>query len=152
MEQEPLLNIIKALLHCAILSATCLAMLENVALQVAEVGCYTTTRSQRLAIFLAGLGWAWGELQYQELLGTIKREVCACVLVQTAVKLRENLLEGIYCAMALPVSAIRCQKSLELSSTSCNVSCNPKKNARQSMLHCAILRQLVSQRLCEASC
>ena len=28
-----------ALLHCAIFSATCLAMLEIVALQVSEVGC-----------------------------------------------------------------------------------------------------------------
>ena len=33
-------------------------MLENVALQVAEVG----NRSQQLAMFLAGLEWDWGEL------------------------------------------------------------------------------------------
>ena len=43
----------KALLHCVIFSATCLTMFENVALQVGEVGCYTTARSQQLAIFLA---------------------------------------------------------------------------------------------------
>ena len=36
---------VKALLCCAIFSAACLAMLEHVALQVAEVGCYTTMRS-----------------------------------------------------------------------------------------------------------
>ena len=33
-------------------------MLENVASQVSEVGCQTTTRSQQLAMFLAGFGWA----------------------------------------------------------------------------------------------
>ena len=31
-------RIFKALLHCAIFPATCLAMLENIALQIAEVG------------------------------------------------------------------------------------------------------------------
>ena len=30
---------------CAVFSATCLAMLENVAMQFAEIGCYTTSRS-----------------------------------------------------------------------------------------------------------
>ena len=35
----PSKNTAKALLHCAIFSATCLTMLENVALQVAEVRC-----------------------------------------------------------------------------------------------------------------
>ena len=62
----------------AIFSATCLAMLENVALQVAEVGCHSTTRSQQLTIFLAWLGWAWGELEYPELHSFIaKKEKCA---------------------------------------------------------------------------
>ena len=51
-------------------------MLENVVLQVAEDGCYTTKRSQQLAIVLAGLGWAWGEPEYPELLG-MKNEKCA---------------------------------------------------------------------------
>ena len=41
-------------LEIKLFSATRLAMLENVALQVAEVWCYTTTRSQQLAVFLAG--------------------------------------------------------------------------------------------------
>ena len=75
----------KALLHCPIFSAaaTCLAMLENVALQVGEVGCYT--RSRQLAVFLA-------LFSYPELLRrNEKREVCALAL---AVKLREKLLEG----------------------------------------------------------
>ena len=59
---------LKALLHCAIFSATCLAILENVTLRAAEVLCYTTTRSQQLAIFLAGLGWAWREPRTPQLL------------------------------------------------------------------------------------
>ena len=48
--------LVKTLLHCTIFSATStrLTMLENVALQVAEVGCYTTARSQQLVVFLAG--------------------------------------------------------------------------------------------------
>ena len=33
------INVNKALFHCAIFSATCLAMVENVPLQVAEVWC-----------------------------------------------------------------------------------------------------------------
>ena len=36
---RPLRTFVKVLLHCAIFSATCLATVENVALQVAEVWC-----------------------------------------------------------------------------------------------------------------
>ena len=49
--------------YCAIFSAACFAMLEKVALQAAEVGCYTTTRSQQFAIFLTGYAWPGGKLE-----------------------------------------------------------------------------------------
>ena len=64
-----ILQSLKALLHYAIVTATCRAMFENVALQVAEVGCYTTTQPQQLAIFLAFFS-------YPELRG-MKNEKCA---------------------------------------------------------------------------
>ena len=60
----------KALLHYAIFSATCLVIVENLALQVAEV-------------------WCWGPV-------TLCNFVCAYALVKTAVKLRDKLLEGWY--------------------------------------------------------
>ena len=76
---------VKVLLHCAIFSATCLAMVENVALQVAEVRC-------------------WGPVTLSNFLNNLsrnaprneKQEVCACALVKTAVKLWHKLLEGWY--------------------------------------------------------
>ena len=74
-------------------------MLGNVALKVAgEIGCYTTTRSQQLAIFLAGLatGWVWGELEYTWSSSEQKRGVYTCPLVETTLKLKEKLLEGWY--------------------------------------------------------
>ena len=76
---------LKALLHCAIFSATCLALVENVALQVAEVWCWgPVTR----CIFLSNLS--------RNAPRNEKQEVCACALVKTAVKLRDKLLEGRY--------------------------------------------------------
>ena len=99
-----------ALLHCAIFSATGLAMLLRMK----------------------------------------KLEVCACALVKTAVKLRDKLLEG----DTLCNDVVNCCNPLqkvEPSSTSCNASRN-RKIARQPMLHCAILQQLVWQWHCETSC
>ena len=77
--------ICKALLHCAFFSATCLAMVEKVALQAAEV-------------------WCWGPVTLCNFLSNLsrnaprneKQEVCACALVKTAVTLRDKLLEGWY--------------------------------------------------------
>ena len=76
---------LKALLHCANFSATCLARVENLALQVAEI-------------------WCWGPVTLRNFLSNLsrnasrneKQEVCACALVKTAVKLRDKLLEGWY--------------------------------------------------------
>ena len=107
------------MLHCAIFLGTCLAMLINVALQVAEVGCYTTTWSQQLAIFLARWSWSWGELEYPELLGT-KNDKCAhariCALVISDVKLWEKLLEGWYtvqwCCQLLQSVAVKSRAEL----------------------------------------
>ena len=73
-------------------------MFENVALQVAEVRCYTSTRSQQLAIFLAEFP-SWISLfSYPELVGTKneKRAPMSPCFKKTAVKLREKLLEGRY--------------------------------------------------------
>ena len=77
----------RILLHCAIFSATCpyLAMVENLALQFAEV-------------------WCWGPVTLCNFLSKLsrnaprnkKQEVCACALVKTAVKMRDKLLEGWY--------------------------------------------------------
>ena len=77
--------ILKALLHYAIFSATCLAMVENLTLQVAEV-------------------WCWGPVTLCNFLSNLsrnaprneKQEVCACAHVKIAVKLRDKLLEGWY--------------------------------------------------------
>ena len=74
---------LKVLLHCAILSATCLAMFENVAFQVAEV-------------------WYRGPVTLCNFFSKLSRnasrnerqEVCACALVKTVVKLPHTLLEG----------------------------------------------------------
>ena len=76
---------LKALLHCAIFSATCLAVVENLALQVAEV-------------------WCWGPVTLCNFLSNLSRNVprnekqkgCACALVKTAIKLQDKLLEGWY--------------------------------------------------------
>ena len=73
---------LKALLHYAISSATCLAMVENVALQVAEVGCRGPVT---LCNFLGNLS--------RNAPRNEKQEVCACALVKTAIKLRDKLLE-----------------------------------------------------------
>ena len=104
-----LLSLLKALLHSAIFSATCLAaMLENVALQVSKVGCCTTTRSQQLATF-------FGHVLVPRAPRNKKREVCACALVKTSVKLREKLLEGRYrtiqwcCKLPLSVAKSRAE-------------------------------------------
>ena len=69
-------------------------MFENVALQ--EFRCYTSTRSQQLAIFLAEFP-SWISLfSYPELVGTKneKRAPMSPCFKKTAVKLREKLLEG----------------------------------------------------------
>ena len=78
-------ELVKALLYYAIFSATCLAMVENLAFQVAEI-------------------WCWGPVTLCNFLSNLsrnaplneKQEVCACALVKTAVKLRDKLLEGWY--------------------------------------------------------
>ena len=80
-----MLVIVKALLRYAIFSATCLAMVENLALRVTEV-------------------WYWGPVTLCNFLSNLsrnaprneKQEVCECALVKTAVKLRDKLLEGWY--------------------------------------------------------
>ena len=74
---------LKALLHFATCSATCLAIVENVALQVAEVWCCGPVT---LCSFLTNLSRNFPRNE--------KQEVCACALVKTAVKLRDKLLEG----------------------------------------------------------
>ena len=67
-------------------------------------------------------------------------------------KIARQVAEGvIHCAMVLSIAATDLLWKVELSSTSCNASRN-KKIARQPMLHCVILQQLVSQRHCETSC
>ena len=77
--------ILKVLLHCAILSAILLAMVENLALQVAVVWCWGPVT---LCNFLINLS--------RNAPRNEKQEVCACVFVKTAVKLRDKLLEGWY--------------------------------------------------------
>ena len=72
-----------------------------------------------------------GNLQYQPVMAGVllprapwdeKRQLCACALVKTSVKMRGNCWRVIiHCAMVLPVAAIRCEK-VELSSTLCNAS------------------------------
>ena len=101
---------LKTLLHCAIFSATCLAML----------------------------------------LGT-KNKKCAHALL---LKLPKNCEISCWRGDTLCNGVANCcnpLRKVELSSTSCNASRN-KKIARQPMLHCAILQQLVSQWHCETSC
>ena len=58
-------------------------MFENVALQVVEVGCECPVT---LCNFLSNLSCSGPRNE--------KQEVCVCALVETAVKLREKLLEG----------------------------------------------------------
>ena len=66
-------------------SATCLAMVENVALQVAKVWCLGPVT---LCNFLSNLPRTAPRNE--------KQEVGACALDKTAVKLRDKLLEGWY--------------------------------------------------------
>ena len=78
-------------------------MVENVALQVAEVWCWGPVT---LCIF--------SETCLAMLLGTKKQEVCACALVKIAVKLRDKLLEGWYtvqwcCQFLLSVAKSRAE-------------------------------------------
>ena len=129
---------IKVLLHCAIFSATCLAMVGNVALQVAEVWCWCPVT---LCNFLSNLS--------RNAPRNEKRWVCTYAIVKTAVKLRDKLLEVLEGSGV--VNYYNPLRKVELCSTSCNASRN-KKIAREPMLHCAILQQLVSQRNCETSC
>ena len=85
MANQDFLFSFKVLLHCAIFSAICLAMAENVALQVPDV-------------------WCWGPVTLCNFLSNMSRnaprkeehEVCACTLVKTAVELRDKLLVGWY--------------------------------------------------------
>ena len=63
-------------------------MLTNVALQVAVVGCYTTTRSQQLAIFLAGFS-------YPELLGTKSVRMRPCQYCEKSCRKGDTLCNGV---------------------------------------------------------
>ena len=78
-------SIVKALLHYTTFSATCLAVAENLTLQVAEVWCWG---SVTLCNFLSSLSCNAPQNN--------KQEVCTCALVKTAVKLQDKLLEGWY--------------------------------------------------------
>ena len=94
---------VKAVLHCAIFSATCLAMLEYIALQVPEVWCHGPVT---LRNFLSSL--------FRNASRNEKREVCACPLAKTAVCCwRDDTL----------CNSLR---KVELSSTLRNASCNKK--------------------------
>ena len=107
-------SMLKALLHCAIFSATCLARVENVALQVAEIWCWGPVT---LCNFLSNLS--------RNALRNEKREMCACTLVKTAVKLRDKLLEGDTLCNSI-VNCCNPLRKVELSSTSCNAPRNKK--------------------------
>ena len=95
--------------------------------------CYTVQFSQQLVS--------------QCVLGTKnKKTVCTCPLIkkckiETSCWRGDTLCNGV-------VNCCNPLQKVELSSTSCNTSCN-KKIARQTMLHCAILQQLVSQWHCD---
>ena len=131
---------LKVLLHYAIFSATCLAMVENLVLQVAEV-------------------WCWGPVTLCNFLSNLsrnaprneKQELCACALVKTTVKLRDKLLEEWYtvqwcCQLQQSVAKSRAEFYFVQRFVQ-------QKNCETTgVTHCAILQQLVSQWHCETSC
>ena len=92
---------LKALLHCAIFSETCLAMVENVALQVVEVWCCGPVT---LCKFFSNLSRNAPQNE--------KQEVCSCALVKTQCRKIATQVAGgvIHCAMVFLFAAIRCKK------------------------------------------
>ena len=142
---------LKALLHCAISSATCNATLKNVFVAVAEVRCYTVQRNlSNLQRFVprkpggtrywpAGVGGRSDLQRNQRTLG-------------------ENCVARCWRGVTLcngSCKLLRLLRKVELDSTSCNVARNKKRcvaSCRGAMLHRAILQQLATQRYCVASC
>ena len=83
-----------------IFSTLYLIILEKIALQVVMVGFYTLTRSQQLAIFLAGVGW--GELDLEQ------NKNSAHAFFETLPKITRKAARGpMHYAVVLLVASIR---------------------------------------------
>ena len=137
---------VKALLHCAICSATCNATLKNVFVAVSEVGCYTVqcnlSNLQRfvprkpcdIRYWRAGVGGRSDLQRNRRTLG--ENCVASC-------RRGVTLCNG-------SCKLLRLLQKVELDSTSCNVARNKKwcvASCRGTLLHRAILQQLATQQV-----